>query len=42
MALFSCVWSVGAALEETSRNGFHEIVSKMITNQSDIPEEFNI
>lgn len=40
VALFGVIWSVGAALEEGSRKGFHELVSKLITDQSDIPEEF--
>jgi len=38
MILFSTIWSIGAALEETTRKGFHEFVSKLITAASDIAE----
>ena len=42
MALFCVIWSVGAALEETTRKSYHDLIAKLITAHSDIPEEFNI
>ena len=40
--MFSVVWSIGAAIEEKSRKGFSDLISKLITEASDIPQEFNI
>lgn len=41
-ALFSVIWSIGAAIDESSRKGFHDFVTKLITAAADIPEQFNL
>ena len=38
MALFSIIWSIGAALEETTRIGFHEFLTKLITADASVCE----
>jgi dynein heavy chain len=41
-ALFSVIWGIGGALEETTRKGYNELITKMITAAFDIPEQFHI
>jgi hypothetical protein len=40
--LFCCIWSIGAALEETSRKKFHDFILALIAGSSDIPEKYDI
>ena len=40
--LFCVIWSVGAALEETSRKHFHEFILNLITGSSEIPVKYDI
>ena len=41
-ALFSVIWSIGAALDESARKTFHEFVLKLITAAPDLVEQFNL
>ena len=40
MILFSAIWSFGSAMEENSRKAFDKFIRKLITANSEIPEEF--
>lgn len=40
--LFSCVWSVGAALDESCRKKFNEFLIKLISAAADIPELYQL
>ena len=40
--LFSAIWSVGAALEESCRKPFNEFLLRLITADSGVPETFKL
>ena len=40
--LFACIWSIGAALEETSRKKFNEFLTKLITADPEIATAYNL
>ena len=40
--LFSCIWSIGAALEETSRKQFNAFISKLILGDSTIVKDLKL
>jgi dynein heavy chain len=42
MVLFCTIWSIGAAIDEVSRKNFDKFVRKLITANSEIPEEFGL
>ncbi len=42
MALFSVIWSVGAAVEETTRKEFNNFVLKMVNGAENLIDEYNL
>ena len=40
--LFSCVWSIGGALDETCRKKFNDFLQKLISAAADIPEQYSL
>ena len=42
LSLFSVVWSMGAALEETSRKGFNEFMARLVVGDSEVCQQFRI
>ena len=39
--MFCTIWSIGAAIDETSRKGFSDYILQLVTANPDIPKLYN-